>query len=343
MPYKFFSNSKNAWQAMYEAIDSAQESVYLEMYIFEDNIDNFDFFKLLQEKAKKGVRVMIILDYFGSFSFSNASISKLKEAGVELFFISYFFHRTHRKILVVDESMAFVGGVNFYKASFSWNDLVIQAKGRLVVSIIRSFARVYAECGGKDSLVLAQNKRIILHKTRAWLIEHFPVGKNSSLKMIYKEYLSKAKRNIILVTPYFMPKRWFIATLHQAVLRGVLVEVLVPKITDYYILDRICYFFMFKLSKLGVRFFMMPKMNHAKAMIVDGKEGMVGSNNLDFLSFELNSEVGIFLKDANMVRKLAEITDEWKKNAVLFDSKTYRPSWFDYILSPLFSLFTRIF
>ena len=140
-----------------------------------------------------------------------------------------------------------------------------------------------------------------------------------------------------------MPKRWFIGVLHQAVLRGVKVEILVPRTTDHFIVDRVCYFFMFKLSKLGVRFFMMPKMNHAKAMIVDGKEGMVGSNNLDFLSFELNSEVGIFLKDANMVRKLAEITDEWKKNSVLFDSKTYLPSWFDYILSPIFSLFTRIF
>src|SRR3989344_5532112 len=328
MPYKFFSNSKNAWRAMYEAIDSARESVYLEMYIFEDNIDNFDFFKLLQEKAKSGVRVRIILDYFGSFSFSNASISKLKEAGAELFFISYFFHRTHRKILVIDESVAFIGGVNFFKASFSWDDLVIQTKGRLVVSIIRSFAKVYAECGGKDPLVLAQNKRIILDKTRAWLVEHFPVRKKGSLKKIYKEHLAKAKENIVLVTPYFMPKRWFIAVLHQAVLRGVSVEVLVPKITDYYILDRICYFFMFKLSRVGVRFFLLPKMNHAKVMIIDGKEGMVGSNNLDFLSFEFNSEVGIFFKDKKVLEKLVEITDEWKKDAILFDSKTYRPSWF---------------
>ena len=79
---------------MYEAIESARESVYLEMYIFEDNIDNFDFFKLLQEKAKKGIRVRIILDYFGSFSFSNASISKLKEAGAELLLL----HGAHNLI-----------------------------------------------------------------------------------------------------------------------------------------------------------------------------------------------------------------------------------------------------
>jgi len=328
---------------MYEAIRSAHESVYLEMYIFEDNIESFDFFKLLKEKAQNGIRVRIVLDYFGSFALRNASVLKLREAGAELFFISYFFHRTHRKILVVDEIVAFIGGVNFYKVSFSWDDLVIRVKGKLVRSIISSFAKVYAECGGKDPLVLAQNKKVILQKTRAWLVEHFPVTKKPSLKKIYKKYLGEAKEKIMLVTPYFMPKRWFIGVLHQAVLRGVSVEVLVPRLTNYFILDRVCYFFMFKLSKLGVNFYLQSKMNHAKVMIIDSKEGMVGSNNLDFLSFEFNSEVGVFLKDENAVRELVEITDEWKRKAVLFNSETYRPSWFDYILSPLFSIFARIF
>lgn len=343
MPYKFFSNSTKAWRAMYEAIESARESVYLEMYIFEDGIEDFDFLKLLKEKAQSGVRVRIVLDYFGSFGLRNASVLELREAGAELFFLSYFFHRTHRKILVVDESAAFIGGVNFYKASFSWDDLVIKVQGRLVSSIIRSFAKVYAECGGKDPLILLRKKSLIFKKTRAWLVEHFPARRKPRLKKIYQKYLGEAKESITLVTPYFMPKRWFIGVLHQAVLRGVSVEVLVPKFTDHFIIDRVNYFFMFKLSKLGIKFLMMPKMNHAKVMIIDSKEGMVGSNNLDFLSFEFNSEVGVFLEDTRAVRELVEITGEWRREAVLFDSKTYKPSWFDYILSPLFSIFARIF
>jgi len=91
---------------------------------------------------------------------------------------------------------------------------------------------------------------------------------------------------------------------------------------------------------------MERKMNHAKAIIVDKKEAMVGSQNLDFLSFDFNSEVGIFFKDLGAVSKLLEITRGWKKNSVLFDYKTYKPKWFDYILSPiisLFSFFYRIF
>ncbi len=343
MPYKFFSNSQKAWQAMYEAIDSAEESVYLEMYIFEDNMRDFDFLNLLKEKAESGVRIRVVLDYFGSFGLKNSSISELRQAGAEVFFLSYFLHRTHRKILIVDEEVAFIGGVNFHKLALSWNDLVIQVKGKLVASITRSFARVYRECGGKDSLVLTKNKKAIFKKTRAWLMEHFPVRKKMRLKRLYKKHLGNAQKSIVLITPYFMPKRWFVGLLHQAVLRGVSVEVLVPKNTDYLLVDRVNYFYIYKLSKLGVKFYLEPKMNHAKVMIVDSSEGMVGSNNLDFLSFDLNSEVGVFLKDSQAVLKLVEIKDIWKKDSTLFEISNYKPNFFDYILSPIFSFFARIF
>ena len=100
------------------------------------------------------------------------------------------------------------------------------------------------------------------------------------------------------------------------------------------------------MSKLGIKFYMESKMNHAKAIIIDEKEAMVGSQNLDFLSFDFNSEVGIFFKDPEAVSKLCNITKEWKKNAIFFNYETYKPKWFDYILSPLiniFSLFLRNF
>jgi cardiolipin synthase len=130
------------------------------------------------------------------------------------------------------------------------------------------------------------------------------------------------------------------------VLRGVRVEVLVPENTDHFVTDRVNYFYIYKLSKLGVKFYIEKKMNHAKVVLIDGKEGMVGSQNLDFLSFDFNSEIGIFFENSEEVSKLSEIVEEWKKDAVLFDYKIHKPKWFDYILSPLInllSLFSRIF
>lgn len=344
MRYKFFTNSEKAWRAMFDVIKDAKKSVYLEMYIFENNMVQYDFLMLLKKKAESGTRVRIVLDSFGSAGLNKIDIASLKESGAEIFFFSHFLHRIHRKILVIDEKIAFIGGVNFHQISRRWNDLTVQVKeGKLVLSIIGSFAKVYRECGGRDPIILAQNKSLVLDKTHTWLIEHFPIRNKASLKRIYKKNIRKAQMNIILATPYFMPRHWMIAVLHQAVLRGVRVEVLVPRITNHYWVNRVNYFFMFKLSKLGINFYLEPKMNHAKVMVVDNKEGIMGSHNLDFLSFEINSEVGIFLKDKDAVQKLVQIMTDWKKDAVLFDAPNYKPKIIDYILSPIISLFLKIF
>ncbi len=328
---------------MFEAISGAQKSIYLEMYIFQNTIEDFDFFSLLKEKAQQGLRVRIILDSFGSISLPNSAMDELKEAGVELLTLSYLLHRMHRKVLIVDEEIAFIGGVNIYKISRFWNDLVVRIRGRLVPKVVKSFTKAYINAGGKDPILLAKNSQTSSTDINARVVEHYPVGKKFHFKKIYLQYLKRAEKSIVLITPYFMPKRWLGAALHQAVLRGVNVEILMPKNADHFIYNRVNYFYIYKFSKLGIKFYMEENMNHAKAMIIDNKEAMVGSQNLDFLSFDLNSEVGVVFKDPKAVSDLSAIAEEWKQSAVLFDGKIQKPKWFDYILSPLISLFAFIF
>lgn len=343
MRYKFFTNSEMAWKAMFEAIQIAQNSVYLEMYIFVNDMVQYDFLLLLKEKAGKGLRVRIVLDSLGSSDLTDDAIRQLRESGAELIFLKNWIHHNHRKILVVDEHLAFIGGVNLSQEFRFWKDLVIEVKGkRIVKHIIKSFAKVYAECGGKDKLILAKNKRIILDKTETWLVEHFPRKRKYSLKSIYKREINKAEKSITLVSPYFMPKHWMTRILHRAVLRGVKVDILVPKSTDAFIFDRVNYFYIYKLSKMGINFYIEPQVNHAKLMLIDGKEGIVGSQNIDFLSFDLNNEVGVFLKDVHAIKKLSEIVADWKKEAVPFNFQSYKPKWFDYVLSPVISIFFRM-
>lgn len=360
MLYKFFANSQKSWQAMFEAICSASESIYLEMYIFQDDIVEFDFLSVIKEKAHMGIKVKIILDSFGSSNLSKKAIAEIRESGVELLFLSYFLHRTHRKVLIIDEKIAFLGGVNFHQSSHLWNDLMVKVRGRLVNSITRSFAKTYIECGGKDFAVVSKSiKKNKSHKNkqvsedvygivkkkkvlRDWLVEHSPVKNKFRLKKIYTNHFSLAKENITLVTPYFMPKRWFVGLLHQAHLRGVNIHILVPEYTDHYLVDRVNYFYMNKLSKLGVDFFLEPQMNHAKIMMIDSREAIVGSNNLDFLSFELNSEIGIFFNDKIAINRISNIIEGWKRDSVLFDTTTHKMRWFDYVISPIFKIFSRI-
>ncbi|MES2023223.1 MAG: phosphatidylserine/phosphatidylglycerophosphate/cardiolipin synthase family protein [Patescibacteria group bacterium] len=338
MLYKFFTNSERAWQAMLEEVKLAEQSIYLEMYTFVDDIKVFNFLKLFEEKAKKGVGVKIILDSFGSSTLSKKAILGLRSSGVELLFHSHFFHKTHRKILLVDEKTAFIGGVNLHKSAKRWADLAVRVRGVLVQRILRSFAKAYADCGGEDKYLLSLRKETKFSKARTWLLEHSPLKNKFYLKKIYKKALHEAKANCILVSPYFMPKLWLERELHQAVLRGVRVEILMPNISDLFWVDRVNHFYMKKMAECGVVFYLGRKMNHAKILIVDEKEALVGSNNLDILSFEFNTEIGIFIKDERAVGQVLAIINNWKKESVLFDPKTYKRKWFDYILSPIFRL-----
>ena len=154
MVYKFFTNSERAWRAMFEAIKDAEESVYLEMYIFTNDMTQYDFLQLLKEKARKGLQVKIILDALGSRELSDKAIAGLRESGAELIFLSHFFHRTHRKILIVDERRAFVGGVNMSQKFRFWNDLVAEVRGNkgLVRHLIRSSRKFILRAEAKTKL-----------------------------------------------------------------------------------------------------------------------------------------------------------------------------------------------
>lgn len=325
---------------MYDAILSAKESIYLEMYIFQNDMEKFNFYDLLRDKSLQGLKVKLILDSFGSMALSKDEISNLREVGIEILFHSYLFHRGHRKILITDESTAFIGGVNVHQIARLWRDLVVMVKGRLVQSIMRSFVKSYIHSGGKDPVLLLKQRKTPLKEVGAWIIDHSPVKKIFNLKRLYKNHLNEAQERIVLITPYLVPRLWLTQVLHQAILRGVQVEVFMPKDTDQFISDRVNYFYMSQLSKLGVIFYLQPKMNHAKAMIIDKDQCMVGSQNLDFLSFDFNSETGIFFKDKEVVSKLVEITNDWKTDSIIFDYTTYKPKWYDYLLSPVIKFFS---
>ena len=340
MHYRFFTSSVKAWQAMLVAIDSAHEHIYLEMYILADDTLGFDFLSALAKKASEGVRVHIVLDFIGSFSLANRAIEGLRESGAEVLFYSYWFKRTHRKILIIDEQQVFLGGVNISGKSALWRDLQIELRGkRIAQSMIASFALVYRDAGGKDPLISAHAKKPpILRRARYWFVEHGVGKKRSALHTYYIDHIDQASKSISLVTPYFIPHRWLVAHLHAALLRGVRVTITVPRHTDYWIIDRVNQHFLAQAHNLGAVCLISKAMNHAKAMLIDEKVGLVGSNNLDALSFDWNIEGGIFFDDKRMTARLGQIIHGWEYEAIPFE-RTQKPHWYD----PLIVLFLGMF
>lgn len=333
---------------MLEDIKQAQKSIYLEMYIFADNTINYDFFGALKQKAKQGLKVKIIIDSFGSFNLPTDSINQLSESGIEILFFNHWLRRTHRKILIVDDHIVFLGGVNIHKKFKTWTDLQIRIeKARAVKSALTSFSHAYRLCGGKDAEILTWEKKTLLGKTRLWIAEHwhgnsFRFRGKISLKKYYKNRIENAKTEIIMATPYFVPRRWLATALKRAVYRGVKVSIIIPKQSDQWKADRANYFYMSRLSKCGVKFYLYPTMNHAKAMVLNNEEGMIGSQNLDFLSFSINAEIGMFFQKPDMVKQLSKILNDWKNESTLFTPESHPPKWLDYLLSPIFKLFHRV-
>lgn len=320
---------------MLSAISGAKKSVYLEMYVFQNDTIGYDFFSVLEKKARDGVHIVLILDSFGSSGISSDAIKKLRRAGAEVLFFSYWFRRLHRKILIIDENTVFLGGVNIRNAYAPWKDLQVRVTGRRILSSsLRSFARVYKECGGKNTELLVRiGTKPLLRKARAWFTEHGIGGKWLEIKEQYEFHIGKAKEKITLVTPYFFPRRWLLARLHETILRGVTVEIIIPKDTDHgWIMNRVNYWELSFFIKLGAVGYLSNEMNHAKALLIDDAVGMVGSGNLDPLSFGWNAEAGVFFTRAAMTRDLGKILEEWKTDATIFTPEMFRPKWHDIFL-----------
>ncbi len=325
---------------MLNAISGAKESICLEMYIFVDNTKGYNFFEALKQKARAGVKVTVIIDLLGSSELKSEAIEKLNETGIEIRFFSYWLQRTHKKILVVDDKIAFLGGVNISKVFRKWNDLQMRFEGPIVKSVLRSFAHTYRHCGGKDPHILSYAKKQ-RGKAKLWILENWHLKRKRFITQRYRESISEAKKSIVITTPYFAPSRWLVGELHQAVLKGVNVEIILPKKTDHWIMDRANYFYIYRLHNLGIKFYLQKEMNHAKAMLIDDAEGAVGSQNIDPISFEYNVEIGLFFREKNMVRDIKKIIDGWKQASEIF-MPTKKPSWIDYLLAPIIRILQSV-
>lgn len=345
MSYRFYTKSNSAWSGMLRAISRAQQSVFLEMYIFlGDTSETHDFVGLLVAKAEAGVEVVLVLDVFGSHNLSKKSIKRLKSAGVDLLFFSHLLHRTHRKILIVDQKLGFIGGANIKRNTRQWDDLTMQVSGPIVKPILKTFAYTYKISGGKNPQILEYSEQAIPRKIKAWLVDNWPRSrKNYYLDNYYRTKISSAQKNVKMTSPYLAPPRWLLALIDSALRRGVRVEILIPKNTDHPSLNKVNYLNSARLSSLGAKCYFLPVMNHSKFMIIDDEEAVVGSQNLDILSFGVNFEAGVFFSQKEPVRDLVRIFDNWKKTTTPFVYKDKKTKWFDRLLLSLIKIIEPLF
>ncbi len=326
--YKLYSTSSQAWDAMYDAIEAATSSIYWELYIFIDDSAGKRFFDLLEKKAKEGIDVKVIVDSVGSFALSSRTVGSLKQAGVDI----RFFHqrkyrhrglwkklvsRTHRKILIVDESIGFIGGVNIQASMKDWLDIHLKIKGRSVHSLLRAFAKMYIICGGeKESVKHLFKYRFRVKQSMVDFIYDDPEKNKSKARKKYMEALLKARERVILFSPYYFPDKKFLYALWRARKRGVKVDLLIPFRTDLRIATYASYGWFSLMRKLGVRVHLVDQMMHGKGVVVDDDWAMVGSSNIEHGSFYDNYEANVRIRDREFVKHIKETISDWMNKSL---------------------------
>lgn len=326
--YDIYASSQEAWDAMYQTIEHAEKSIYWEIYTLSDDDAGKGFFDLLEKKAAEGVDVKLIIDSWGTFWFPKKRVQSLKAAGVELLFFQErkrryrglwlkLISRTHRKILVVDEKVGFIGGVNVQKGMESWLDIHLKIQGKVVRSLLRSFAKMYVICGGDKANVRHLLKyQFRLYKDKVEFVYDDAHARDSMARQKYIEALVKARERVILFSPYYVPDKEFLKALWNARKRGVRVDLLIPFRTDLRILTYAAYFLFALMQRFGVKIFLVKQMMHGKGVVVDDEWAMVGSSNLEHTSFYDSYEANVKIKDREFVKRVKSKLDEWIQESI---------------------------
>ena len=298
---------------MLAAIRSARHSVKLESYIFADDEIGRRFIATLCERAKAGVSVQVYLDAAGSLFWGPRAVQKaLRQGGVTM----RWFHRwswreplrynrrNHRKLLVVDGKTGFLGGFNIHMENSRkfygeqrWRDTQVRVGGSLARDLgvlFDSFwsnrRRILPFMGSPDTDQLITN-----HSRRG---RHF-------LRALYTTKFAAARKSIHLTTPYFVPDYRTRQSLIRAAERGVEVRILVPHKNNERLAQWAAHAFYAGLLAAGVQIHeYLPRMLHAKTLVIDGEWCSVGTANLDYRSFFLNYELTLSSTDRVLVRRL---------------------------------------
>lgn len=334
-----------AYPVMLEAINSAQSSVVLCSYIFRDDTIGRDFVAALIDAKARGVVIRVLVDGIGSGYFHCGVARSLRRAGIPC---RRFMHsvwpwrmpfinlRNHRKILIIDGRYGFMGGLNIgaenvlrLKAKLPVADTHFAVQGPVVRQLAEAFARDWSFTTGEElqgeayfPLVTPQGDMPMRVVTS---------GPDADLEKI--EYgmlqaITLARRSVRLMTPYFVPDDRFSTVLTLAALRGVQVDVVVPRSSNHALIDYARDASLRPFLDAGCRVWMAaPPFNHSKLMVVDDEWSFVGSTNLDVRSLRLNFEINLEVYDEGVAQGLAQFIDSRPRQRLTHHDVDRRPIW----------------
>ena len=322
---EIFTNGKVKFEALKRDLMAAREFIFLQYYIFSDDSVGNEIADILMEKARAGLDVRVIYDYVGSFRARNSFFKKMQEAGVDThpFFKVTFPQlanrvnwRNHRKIVVIDNEVGYIGGMNIADRYVSkdadgcfWRDTHFRVKGDILESLLYSFIIDWQFRNKETKLKLPPLKPNKLKNTLGMqLVLSGPTGQWDNLALCFLKAIGSARKSIYIQTPYFLPTDALMHALEAAALAQIDVRIMIPRWSDSWLLRMASFSYVTQCLKAGIKIYLYePGMLHVKAMIIDDDIVTAGSTNFDFRSFENNFESNLFIYDKEVNERMRDI------------------------------------
>jgi len=317
--YKWLHTGEAAMEEMLAAIGKAAQSVRLEMYIFHTGPTADEFREALVKACQRGLRVRVLIDAVGSAYLPDSFWQPLRDSGGEFHWFNPLslhrvFIRDHRKMLVCDEELAFIGGFNIateYRGdgvSAGWCDLGLRVRGVLAQELAAAFDDMFA-CADFKHRPFTRLRKSIQQKTitvpEAKLLLGGP-GRSDPLKHSLRADLKEA-REVLIISPYFVPPWKTRRMLMKLARNGAKVQLILPGKCDLPVMRMAAQSFYRRFLKAGVEIHeYQPQILHAKLFVID-EVVYAGSANLDGRSMRINYELLVRLSNPALVREGREI------------------------------------
>lgn len=343
-------NGEEKFPEVIQEIKNAKEHIHIEYYIFENDGIGNTIINLLIEKAKQGIKVRFIYDDFGSRGIRKKQLKQMRLAGVEAYpfykikilaLANRLNYRNHRKIIVIDGRIGFVGGINVSDKYINpndkklyWRDTHLKITGPAVMSLQYIFLVDWNYCS-KEKIQPNENyfpdynqtKEINIIENKNKVVQIVASGPDSKSPLILQSIckaISLAKNEILITTPYFIPSEVLNECLIIAAASGVKTKLLVPGISDSKFVNFASRSYFLDLIKAGVEIYQYEKgFVHSKTMVIDNEISIVGTANMDLRSFDLNFEVNAIVYDKEISNELRNYFYVDLDNSIKIDQNSW--------------------
>lgn len=320
---EIFNDGERKFKRLFEDLRNAKHTIYVQYYIFKSDKISTEFMEILKDKARAGLDVYLLIDGMGIRNMTLLDRRRLKKAGVKLaiFFPgliikinTHINYRNHRKIVVIDKRIGYVGGFNVGDEYVSrgkmgyWRDTHLRVVGPAVNGLAWRFFLDFKFASdeytkGFTTEFFDEN----IGNIDMNIVTSGPDTKADSVRNGYEKLITNARKEIYIQTPYFVPDEGLLKSLKVAALSGVSVNIMFPAKRDHLFVHWASLSFLGELLQWGVNVYQYEGgFLHTKVVVSDDYLSSVGTANFDIRSFELNFEVNAFLYDEKINKTLKD-------------------------------------